>query len=36
MTAVTFPERGGNLGVADLDLGFKPPTGVGLLIDARW
>ena len=28
-TAVTFPERGGNLGVADLDLGFKPP-------DRRW
>src|SRR5262249_26373589 len=32
-TAVTFPETGGNLGVADLDLGFKPPTGAGLSID---
>ncbi|MGH4001155.1 MAG: DUF6603 domain-containing protein [Pseudonocardiaceae bacterium] len=33
-TAVTFPEVGGNLGVADLEVGFKPPTGLGLLIDA--
>ena len=32
--AVTFPETGGNLGVADLDFRFKPPTGVGLVIDA--
>ena len=32
--AVTFPETGGNLGIADLSLGFKPPTGVGLSIDA--
>jgi hypothetical protein len=32
--AVTFPEAGGNLGVADLDLGFKPPTGVGLSVNA--
>ena len=31
---VTFPEAGGNLGVADLDFHFKPPTGVGLAIDA--
>ncbi len=31
---VTFPETGGNLGVADLDLRFKPPTGIGLSIDA--
>ena len=30
---VTFPEDGGNLGVANLDLGFKPPNGVGLSID---
>ena len=32
--AVSFPEAGGNLGVADLDLRFKPPSGVGLVIDA--
>jgi hypothetical protein len=31
--AVTFPEDGGNLGVANLDLGFKYPNGVGLSID---
>ncbi len=35
LTAVaTFPENGGNLGVADLEFGFKPPSGVGLVIDA--
>jgi hypothetical protein len=33
MTLVTFPESGGNLGVADLSFGFKPPSGVGLAID---
>ena len=33
-TAVSFPERGGNLGVADLDISFKPPTGVGVVVDA--
>lgn len=27
---LAFPEAGGNLGVADLDVGFRPPTGVGL------
>ena len=32
--ALSFPQGGGNLGVADLDLGFKPPTGLGLSIDA--
>ena len=32
--AVTFPETGGNLGIADLALDFKPPSGVGLSIDA--
>lgn len=32
--ALTFPQDGGNLGVADLDLGFKPPTGVGLTVNA--
>ncbi|WP_172834193.1 DUF6603 domain-containing protein [Nitrospira japonica] len=31
---LTFPQTGGNLGVADLDFRFKPPTGVGLTIDA--
>ena len=31
--AVTFPESGGNLGVANLDFGFKQPNGVGLSID---
>ncbi len=34
MTAVTFPEQGGNLGPADLDISFKPPEGLGLAIDA--
>jgi hypothetical protein len=29
---LTFPEEGGNLGDADLSVGFKPPTGVGLAI----
>jgi len=32
--AVSFPEDGGNLGPADLDIAFKPPEGVGLSIDA--
>lgn len=27
-------EDGGNLGVADLALGFKPPTGIALVVDA--
>jgi hypothetical protein len=27
-----FPELGGNLGVADLALGFQPPTGLGLAV----
>ncbi len=30
----SFPEDGGNLGPLDLDLGFKPPNGVGLSVDA--
>jgi len=30
----TFPPNGGNLGPANVDLGFKPPNGVGLSIDA--
>ena len=33
-TVVTFPEEGGNLGVADFQVGFKPPTGLGLGIVA--
>ena len=32
--AVTFPASGGNLGIADVALGFKPPSGVGLAIDS--
>lgn len=32
---LSFPEKGGNLGVANLDLGFKPPNGVGLSIKAQ-
>ena len=31
---VTFPERGGNLAIADLALDFKAPSGVGLAIEA--
>lgn len=31
---MTFPATGGNLGPVELDLGFKPPTGIGLRIDA--
>jgi hypothetical protein len=35
---LTFPDedsgaRGGNVGVGNLDLGFKPPSGVGLSVD---
>jgi hypothetical protein len=30
----TFPDHGGNLGPANLALGFKPPSGVGLSINA--
>ncbi len=29
----TFPDNGGNLGPLQLDVGFKPPNGVGLAID---
>jgi len=32
---VTFPKTGGNLGVAQLDLGFKPPSGIGLTVEAH-
>lgn len=31
---LTFPEKGGNLGVANLELDFKPPNGAGLVIDS--
>lgn len=30
---LTFPEKGGNLGPVNLEIGFKPPNGVGLVID---
>jgi hypothetical protein len=30
----TFPDHGGNLGPANLALAFKPPSGVGLAVDA--
>jgi len=29
----SFPDSGGNLGPADLQIGFKPPSGVGLAVD---
>lgn len=31
---LSFPDDGGNLGPVDVDLGFKPPNGVGLSVDA--
>jgi hypothetical protein len=34
MGTLSFPQGGGNLGPADLQLGFKPPNGLGLEIDA--
>ena len=30
----TFPEEGGNLGFADLSMGFKRPSGAGIKIDS--
>jgi Family of unknown function (DUF6603) len=30
----TFPEEGGNVGVANLKMRIKPPSGIGLVIDA--
>jgi hypothetical protein len=33
-TIITFPENGGNVGVADFAFDFKPPRGVGIKIDA--
>src|SRR5262249_20224457 len=31
---VDFPEGGGNLGIANLDFRFKPPNGLGVVINA--
>jgi hypothetical protein len=31
---MSFPKDGGNVGPAQVDIGFKPPEGVGLSIDA--
>lgn len=31
---MSFPDHDGNLGPANLSLGFKPPTGLGLSLDA--
>jgi hypothetical protein len=31
---LTFPSQGGNLGPADIQIGFKPPNGLGIAIDA--
>ena len=31
---LSFPSTGGNLGPAQLDVGFKPPSGLGIAIDA--
>ena len=33
-TALTFPDAGGNLGVADLSVAYRPPRGLGLSVDA--
>jgi hypothetical protein len=29
----SFPDEGGNLGPLDIDVGFKPPNGIGLRVD---
>ena len=29
-----FPDEGGNLGVVDLDAGFQPPSGLGVVVSA--
>jgi hypothetical protein len=34
LVKLTFPSTGGNLGPADLALEFKPPSGLGLSLDA--
>ncbi|HTH49492.1 MAG TPA: DUF6603 domain-containing protein [Candidatus Limnocylindria bacterium] len=33
-STLSFPAAGGSIGVADLAVGFKPPTGLGISIDA--
>ncbi len=33
-TNFSFPPSGGNLGPVDFEIGFKPPNGIGLSIDA--
>lgn len=33
-TKISFPNGGGNLGPIDLSLGFKPPNGIGILIES--
>lgn len=32
---LSFPSKGGNLGGADLSVGFKPPSGVGIALDMQ-
>lgn len=34
MVAISFPDGGGNLGPADFGIGFKPPNGLGISINA--
>lgn len=34
-TLLTFPQDGGNLGVMNADLKFKPPSGIGLQLDSK-
>ncbi|MGC2305290.1 DUF6603 domain-containing protein [Candidatus Binatus sp.] len=34
LTVFTFPDQGGNLGPLDAALSFKPPSGMGIAIDA--
>jgi hypothetical protein len=34
VATLTFTDGDGNLGALDFDIGFKPPTGIGLLVDA--
>jgi hypothetical protein len=33
-TVISFPPDGGNAGVAQVDVRFKPPNGIGLAVDA--
>lgn len=34
LATISFPKGGGNAGAAQIDVGFKPPNGVGLSVDA--